>query len=562
MLKAKSLPRGEELRRLHVKGTRPRKHVDYDVETASFLEGPSLDTTARLELPVFIAWACAGVAALCMLGWMIGVRALTSVFHGLPTMVPLTAALTLLASWALCLRQRERERRPGAGVLPALALVTISAAILAAYAAQRMDMLDRPIGRSGVWSLSAPITASMFLGIGLSLSTLSAPRLIRHSQWIGLGVLFLALLTLAGYMFRDTFLYQLLPGTGTSILTSLVLIMLAIGCLASRPRDGIMVAVAGRTAGAQFARRLLLAAAAMPVLTGVAVWTALHFDLVDTDTGIALLVWGIVAFLVVSTWQGALRLSRAEGALEGALIALREADANKDRFLAVLAHELRNPLAPLRSAADLLRLPAGIDAAQQRRTGEIVARQVDAMNHLIEDLLDVSRVRQGLITIERQPVDLRAVARDAIEQTRSQMTQRRHQLHADLPDRHPRVDGDHRRLVQVVANLLVNAARYTPEGGEISLRLDCRPGKADIVVRDNGIGIEAPMLEHIFESFTQAQRNPERGEGGLGLGLSLVKRLVELHGGTVSASSEGAGRGSAFTVTLPCQADARTPQGL
>ncbi|WP_288377941.1 HAMP domain-containing sensor histidine kinase [uncultured Massilia sp.] len=510
-----------------------------------------MNRKTRLELPVAIAWACACVAATCMLGWMIDVHALVSLLPGLPVMVPLTAALTLLASWTLC----QRQRAGGAGLAPAIVLVAIATLILATYGAERLGLLEKPIVRSGAWGVSSPITASMFLGIGLSLATLSAPRLIRHSQWLALAVLFLSSLTLAGYLSRDTFLYQLLPGTGTSILTSLVLISLSIGSLASRPREGIMVAVAGPATRARIARRLLLATAAMPVLCGVGVWTALHVDLVDTDTAIALLVWGISAFLVVSTWQGALRLGRAEAALEEAMLALREADANKDRFLAVLAHELRNPLAPLRTAADLLRLPAGLEAAQQRRTGDIVARQVDAMSHLIEDLLDVSRIRQGLIAIDRAPVDLHTVAGDAVEQTRSLMAQRGHRLLTELPDVHPRILGDHKRLVQVLANLLVNSARYTPEGGEITLALRVRPGYADIVVRDNGIGIDAAMLGRIFDSFTQAQRNPERGEGGLGLGLSLVKKLVELHGGTVTASSAGVGQGSAFTVTLPVGAE-------
>ena len=505
-------------------------------------------------LPVFIALACAGIAASSLLGWAIGADTLTSVFPGLPAMVPLTAALSLLASWALWLRQGAPARR--GALAPSVALVAVAAAILAAYGARHLGLLDQPIARGGVSGISSPLTAGMFLGIGLSLAALSTPRLVRHAQWLALAVLFLSLLTLAGYLFRDTFLYQILPGTGTSILTLLVLIMLSIGCLALRPFEGIMVAVSGPAAGARVARRLLLFAAAMPVLIGVAAWTALRFGIVDADTGIALLVWGIVALLVVTTWEGLLRLGRAEQALGDALQALREADANKDRFLAVLAHELRNPLAPLRTAADLLRLPAGVDAAQQRRTGDIVARQVDTMSHLIEDLLDVSRVRQGLITIERRPVDLHAVAGDAVEQTRPLVTERRHRLHLALSAEHLRVMGDHKRLVQVLANLLVNAARYTPEGGEITLALQVRPGQAEFVVRDNGIGIEASMLEHIFDAFTQAQRKPERGEGGLGLGLSLVKRLVELHGGKVTASSAGTGQGSAFTVTLPSQPDA------
>lgn len=513
-----------------------------------------VNKTAKHNLPVLVAWVCTCIGAASMLGWLVDLQRLTSVIPGLPAMVPMTTVLTLVASWALWLCQRGSRRE--AGLPQALALTAAAAAILAAYGAERLGMLDAPLVRAGVRGISSPITATMFLGIGLSLASLSRPRFILHAQWLALAVLFLSLLTLASYLFQETSLYNFLPGTGISIPTSLVSIMLSAACLAARPEEGLMAAVSGPTTAARAARRLLVSAVAMPVLAGAALWAALRVGLVDTDTGIALLVWSIVAFLVVSTWHNAMRLSRAGAALEDALQALREADANKDRFLAVLAHELRNPLAPLRTAADLLRLPAGVDAAQQRRTGDIVARQVDTISHLIEDLLDVSRIRQGLIAIEHQPVDLHKVAGDAIEQTRPGMTQRRHRLHAELPAEDALVMGDHKRLVQVLTNLLVNAARYTPEGGEITLALHVRPGHADIVVRDNGIGIEAAMLERIFDSFTQAARNPERGEGGLGLGLSLVKRLVELHNGTVSASSAGAGQGSTFTVTLPRRAGA------
>lgn len=174
------------------------------------------------------------------------------------------------------------------------------------------------------------------------------------------------------------------------------------------------------------------------------------------------------------------------------------------------------------------------------------------MTHLVEDLLDVSRVRQGLIAAERTPVDLCLVLNDALDQTRPLFRQRRHRLHADLPPQHPVVLGDHKRLVQIVANLLVNAAKYTPEGGEILLALQAGREHAEISVRDNGVGIEAGMLGRVFDSFSQVTRTPGRNEGGLGIGLALVRSLVELHGGAVSAHSPGLGQGSTFVVTLPC----------
>ncbi|QGZ42802.1 phospho-acceptor domain-containing protein [Pseudoduganella flava] len=238
-----------------------------------------------------------------------------------------------------------------------------------------------------------------------------------------------------------------------------------------------------------------------------------------------------------------------------------EASRAKDEFLAMLGHELRNPLAPIGGAADLLRY-GRLDAAQIRRTSEIIARQVVHMTGLVNDLLDVSRVKRGLVTIERTRLDLNRVVADAVEQARPLVSNRRHHLALRLPPRRVAVEGDHKRLVQVLANLLSNAAKYTPEGGQITVEALCTDGHVEISVADNGIGIEAKLLPAVFDLFTQARRTPDRSQGGLGLGLALVKALVEQHQGTVSAHSDGPGRGSRFVVRLPAlPADAAAPQG-
>jgi PAS domain S-box-containing protein len=230
--------------------------------------------------------------------------------------------------------------------------------------------------------------------------------------------------------------------------------------------------------------------------------------------------------------------------------ALQLADRRKDEFLAMLAHELRNPLAPISSAADMLRI-AYSGEPRVKQISEIVARQVAHMRHLVDDLLDVSRVTRGLVTISRKPIDLRRVVGEAVEQSRPLVEARRHQLEVALPDAPLTVDGDHTRLVQVVANLLNNAAKYTHEGGRIEVALAARDGQARLTVRDNGTGIGPDLLPEIFDLFTQGSRTLDRAQGGLGLGLALVRKLVELHGGEVSASSPGQGQGSTFTVTLP-----------
>ncbi|MDN4054775.1 PAS domain-containing sensor histidine kinase [Massilia sp. YIM B02763] len=230
--------------------------------------------------------------------------------------------------------------------------------------------------------------------------------------------------------------------------------------------------------------------------------------------------------------------------------ALRLADRRKDEFLAMLAHELRNPLAPIASAADMLRL-AYADEPRVKQISDIVARQVAHMRHLVDDLLDVSRVTRGLVTVNRKPIDLRTAVGEAIEQSRPLIDARRHQLQVRMAQQPLMVDGDHTRLVQVAANLINNAAKYTPEGGLIEVALDAVDGRAQLMVRDNGSGIGQDLLPVVFDLFTQGSRTLDRTQGGLGLGLALVRKLVELHGGRVDAASPGLGRGSTFTVRLP-----------
>ena len=229
---------------------------------------------------------------------------------------------------------------------------------------------------------------------------------------------------------------------------------------------------------------------------------------------------------------------------------LKAAARRKDEFLAMLAHELRNPLAPISSAAQLLGHVAA-DENRVRQAGAIIGRQVRHLTGLVDDLLDVSRVTRGLVELQRERVDLKAVLASAVEQARPLIETRRHRLDQATDPAPAWVDGDRIRLVQVVANLLNNAAKYTPQGGAIALALEVGDGHASVTVRDNGIGIGPELLPQVFELFTQAERTPDRAQGGLGLGLALVKSLVGLHGGSVEAHSGGAGLGSLFRVNLP-----------
>ncbi|HXS82169.1 MAG TPA: ATP-binding protein [Methylomirabilota bacterium] len=234
---------------------------------------------------------------------------------------------------------------------------------------------------------------------------------------------------------------------------------------------------------------------------------------------------------------------------------LRDSDRRKDEFLAVLAHELRNPLAPIRNALHILQLTRHEDVAA--RVGAMMERQVNHMVRLVDDLMEVSRITRGKIELRREPVELAVVVRSAVEIGRPLIESAGHQLTLTIPQQPVIVQGDAVRLTQVVANLLNNAAKYTDPGGGIGLTVRQDGDSATISVRDTGTGIPPDMLPRVFDLFTQVDHHAGRSQGGLGIGLTLVKSLVEMHGGSVMAYSEGPGRGSEFVVRLPLAADAR-----
>jgi signal transduction histidine kinase/ActR/RegA family two-component response regulator len=293
------------------------------------------------------------------------------------------------------------------------------------------------------------------------------------------------------------------------------------------------------------------------VLTGEGADSELALRTLETLGNVTLLERPVRVPALVSAVRAALRARRRQYQIRDHLAearriadTLREADRRKDEFLAILAHELRNPLAPLRNSLETMRL-SGDEPGTTRLARGIMERQVDQMVRLIDDLLDVSRVSRGKITLTRETLELRAIIMDALEVCRPLVAASSHQLAVTLPEQPVRIEGDRTRLVQVMCNLISNAAKYTAPGGRIGIEATVEGADVVIAVSDNGVGIPADMLAKVFDLFMQVEGTLERSQGGLGIGLTLVKRLVELHGGTVEASSDGAWRGSRFVVRLP-----------
>ncbi len=273
---------------------------------------------------------------------------------------------------------------------------------------------------------------------------------------------------------------------------------------------------------------------------GVERWTAARGQVVEDARGKAIRMVGVG--IDVS------RQKLMEEELRQQTEEMREADRRKDEFLAMLSHELRNPLAPILHAVDLL---GHDDPRRAAKAREIIRRQSEHLTRLVDDLLDVSRITRGTVRLDKCPVAVKDVVEGAIDTWRHLISQRRQLLSVELPDEPLFVDADPTRLAQVVANLLHNAAKFTPEGGRIAVTVAEEDGRVALLVRDEGMGIAPEHLEQIFELFAQGPPSLDRPLGGLGLGLTLARRLAELHGGTLEAASAGAGRGSEFVVRLP-----------
>lgn len=253
------------------------------------------------------------------------------------------------------------------------------------------------------------------------------------------------------------------------------------------------------------------------------------------------------------------RVTERTAALEATTAALQEADRRKDEFLAMLAHELRNPLAPIRTAVQLLRLKE-LPEVQAVRARDVIERQVEHLVCLIDDLLDVSRITRGMITLQCEPTLIATVVARAVETVRPAIDAKRHQLTLDLSDEALTIDGDKTRLVQIVANILHNAAKFMDPGGRIILTATREGNLAVLRVSDQGVGIPPEEVERIFDLFMQVQITSGASHGGLGIGLALVRRLVEMHGGSVSAYSAGLGMGTEIVVSLPLSA--AQPEGV
>lgn len=399
------------------------------------------------------------------------------------------------------------------------------------------------VATSAPGRMGPPASAS-FITVGLALVCLTGGvRQRRIVPILGIATAAIGLLSVTGYLYHAEMMYAAPRLTGISLQSALMLLALNLGLLAAVPERQPMRTLLAPSAAGLLARRLLPVIVLLPLAVGWLRLVGQRAGWYDTAFGAALHSLAEIFLLAALGWWTVLRVRDFERATQ-------EMERRKDEFLALLAHELRNPLAPVMNTLTLLEVERGAEPALQSSLG-LMRRQMSHMVRLIDDLLDVSRISRGKLELRKQRTDLLATIRQAVEMNQPLCEQFGHRLELALPAEPLFVDGDPSRLAQVIGNVLNNACRYTPRGGHITLRAERRGTDAVISIADTGLGIPPDKLETIFEMFTQLDSSLERSSGGLGIGLHLVRQLVEMHGGDVRALSAGPGQGTQVLIRLP-----------
>jgi signal transduction histidine kinase len=519
---------------------------------------------ARARAQRTSAWLAAlalagGAATLC--GWMLGIPQLADWFGiGIPQL-PNNALATAAAGIALWLLVAGRR---GAAIFPAMVVAAIGGLTLFEHLSGHDLGIDRVL-LTHDWGLTTssapgrigPPASTAFLVLGLSLLAALVGR-SRGLASIGAQlVIWLATLALIGYLLGAQSLYSIPRYTVISLQSTLTLLALGIGLLLSLQERQPMRSILAPTASARLIRRVFPGIVLVPVVLGWAAIRGIDAGLYDHGFAIAAVVIGVMMVLTALLWWSAAAVNEHERALQDSrgelamsLSELEREDRRKNEFLATLAHELRNPLAPIRTGLSVLGRSSD-DPERAASTRAMMERQVQHMVRLIDDLLDLSRITRDRIELRMERIALRGVLEQAIEACAAQFEGAQQVFSAELPPAELMLQGDSARLVQVFCNLLTNAGKFTPAGGRITVAHVLAGRSVSVFVRDTGRGIPTAELDAIFAMFTQLSSPLDRHHGGLGIGLTLSRRLVEMHGGQLTAASEGEGRGSEFVVVLP-----------
>jgi signal transduction histidine kinase/CheY-like chemotaxis protein len=511
-------------------------------------------------VPLITAMYAVAGGAISLLGWVIGQPRLADWNNSGITMKPNAALCAMIAGSALLNSVLAPDRKSLIRTLAVIVAVLGAATLL-----QHLINVDLGIdtllfheppdtpataspGRMG------PPASIAFLLIGVSLifstKTGSARRL---AGWISVWVAVLSTLPLIGYLYGADQLYSFARVTGIALQTATIIAALAVGTLVSIREWGVVPIMESDESGGVMFRRLAIPIVLVALILGWLRVSGQEAGLYDTAFGTALRTIVEIALFIALLWWTSSGINKAEQKV-------READRRKDEFLAVLSHELRNPLAPIRNAVEILKTAA----PSERRLAEareMIERQVGHMVRLIEDLLDVNRITRNKIELQTENVELGSLIRRSVETCRPIFVNKHQQLHLNTVSEPVNVKCDQIRLAQVFTNLLNNASKFTNPGGNVWVTLSAEGDAASISIRDDGIGIPEEKLDSIFDMFSQLDRPVGEPREGLGIGLTLTRQLVQLHGGTIVAKSDRQQPGSEFVVTLPVSAEAISERG-
>lgn len=505
--------------------------------------------------------------ALTLAGWLLGLPRLIA-WDGTIAMKFNTGVLAALSGMNLVLlslgTQRPRAVRTLAAVVAVVGGLTLLEHLSSLSLGIDTLFFDEPPGLAATTAPGrmGPPAATSFLVLGVCLLLATGGASARRvGSALALLPLMIAALGVIGHVYRASEFYTIARLTGTALQTAAIVAALAIGTLLASPEHGLVAALRRDDPGGDLLRRLGWPVMGICLVLGALRLVGERAGLYDAAFGTAARTLLEIVLFVALIWWSAEHVSRYARATRDAEAALRDDDRRKDEFLATLAHELRNPLAPLRTSAERIRRKAD-DANAVRAANQIIERQLEQLVHLVDDLLDINRVRRGTIELRKTRLDLATVVDRAIETSRPVIDGFEHELVWARPATPIVIDGDVTRLTQAVANLLNNAAKYTSSGGRIRIGLEREGGEAVVRVRDNGMGIPPELGRDVFQMFVHAKGPLERAGGGLGIGLALVKRLVELHGGVVDVESPprppgpegpagGSLAGSEFSIRLP-----------
>ena len=520
-----------------------------------------------------VSWLCGGlvvaVALIVLVGWVTNQLVLTGL-GGEITMKTNSAISLLLCGIALLIRTRV----PRVAAVLGAAAATLGVLTLC----QHLFGIDLGIDQAlfteapGAIATASPnrmgpsaSTSVVLAGAALILLARDTPRSIQIAQRLAVIGLVLAMVALSGFAYGATQLYAIAWFTGIASHTALALFALHIGLFTARTDAGPITRLVSSGPEGTMLRRQALPMTIVPFLVGYLMLLGIDASLLDRGLSLALIVMSLVLLLWVTIWSTAWSLEQSDGqrrrlerGVDQLLIRERQArdDAErasrvKDQFIATLSHELRTPLNVMLGWTQILE--AGSRPEQQARAASVVARNGRLLARLIEDLLDISRATVGQFEVTRAPVSLNTITQAAVDAVTPAATAKPVALIIELDPGVGTIDADADRLQQVIGNLLSNAVKFTPADGQIRVCTRAQGATVLLEVSDNGIGFDESFMRYIFEPFRQADPSTRRQYGGLGLGLSIAKHLVELHGGSIAAASEGPGRGARFTVTLPAK---------